>query len=158
MEVSAVRAGTETKYHFGDDESRHCDFGNHLDNSIKSKDDLPDGLEVFCDVRNKSCSDGVGVQTASVGTYQPNEYRSLRHAWQRVGVGAGLLERELPGSPGGRVGVAARRLFPARFARRLLDQRSLVHALREPAPQAHHLELERLQRVPRGPDYYLLNL
>ena len=74
MEVSAVRAGTETKYHFGDDESRHCDFGNHLDNSIKSKDDLPDGLEVFCDVRNKSCSDGVGVQTASVGTYQPNEF------------------------------------------------------------------------------------
>ena len=69
-----MRAGTETKYHFGDDESRHCDFGNHLDNSIKSKDDLPDGLEVFCDVRNKSCSDGVGVQTASVGTYQPNEF------------------------------------------------------------------------------------
>ena len=58
----AARAGTATKYHFGSDESQLCRYGNHADRSVDFS------------WRNQTCSDGVGEQTATVGTYQPNGF------------------------------------------------------------------------------------
>ena len=58
----AARAGSATKYHFGDSESQLCRYANHADSSTDF------------DWRNKSCSDGVGKHTAKVGRYQPNAF------------------------------------------------------------------------------------
>ena len=58
----AARAGSTTKYHFGDSESQLCRYANHADSSTDYSN------------RNKSCSDGVGERTATVGRYQPNSY------------------------------------------------------------------------------------
>ena len=58
----AARAGSATKYHFGDSESQLCRYANHADSSTNF------------DWQNKSCSDGVGMRTAEVGRYQPNNY------------------------------------------------------------------------------------
>ena len=58
----AARAGTTTKYHFGNSESQLCRYGNHADTST----DLS--------WRNETCSDGVSKRTATVGDYQPNSY------------------------------------------------------------------------------------
>ena len=58
----AVRAGSTTKYHFGNSESQLCRYANHADDSTDYSN------------RNKSCSDGVGKRTAAVGRYQPNVF------------------------------------------------------------------------------------
>ena len=58
----AARAGSTTKYHFGDEESQLCRYGNHADTNTDY------------DWRNQSCSDGVGKRTAAVGRYQPNAF------------------------------------------------------------------------------------
>ena len=58
----AARAGSTTKYHFGNSESQLCRYANHADDSTEYSD------------RNKSCSDGVDERTATVGRYQPNSY------------------------------------------------------------------------------------
>ena len=58
----ATRAGSTTKYHFGDSESQLCRYANHADSSTNFE------------WQNKSCSDGVGTRTAEVGRYQPNNY------------------------------------------------------------------------------------
>ena len=58
----AARAGSTTKYHFGNSESQLCRYANHSDDSTDFSS------------RNKSCSDGVGKRTAAVGHYQPNRY------------------------------------------------------------------------------------
>ena len=58
----AARAGSTTKYHFGNSESQLCRYGNHADSSTDFS------------WRNESCSDGVGKRTATVGRYQPNSY------------------------------------------------------------------------------------
>ena len=58
----AARAGSTTKYHFGNSDSQLCRYANHAD-TITGYDG-----------GNKSCSDGVGKRTASVGRYQPNSY------------------------------------------------------------------------------------
>ena len=58
----AARAGSTTKYHFGNSESQLCRYANHADDSTDYSN------------RNKSCSDGVGERTAAVGRYQPNSY------------------------------------------------------------------------------------
>ena len=58
----AARAGSTTKYHFGNAESQLCRYGNHGDTSTDYSD------------RNRSCSDGIGERTAAVGRYQPNSY------------------------------------------------------------------------------------
>ena len=58
----AARAGSSTKYYFGNSESQLCRYGNHADSSTDF------------DWRNETCSDGVGKRTATVGRYQPNSY------------------------------------------------------------------------------------
>ena len=58
----AARAGSTTKYHFGNSESQLCRYANHADDSTDYSN------------RNKSCSDGVGKRTAVVGRYQPNRH------------------------------------------------------------------------------------
>ena len=57
----AARAGSTTKYHFGNSESQLCRYGNHATSA-------EDGYG------NESCSDGVGKRTAEVGRYQPNSF------------------------------------------------------------------------------------
>ena len=56
----AARAGTSTKYHFGNSESQLCRYANFYDTTV-GFDDAP-------------CSDGVGGQTAVVGRYAANAY------------------------------------------------------------------------------------
>ena len=58
----AARAGSTTKYHFGDSESQLCRYANHADSSTD-----------YSNI-NKTCSDGVGKRTAAVGRYQPNAF------------------------------------------------------------------------------------
>ena len=52
----AARAGSTTKYHFGDDESKLCDYANHNDS------------------QNTACSDGVRRGPTTVGNYFPNAF------------------------------------------------------------------------------------
>ena len=58
----AARAGSSTKYHFGNSESQLCRYANHSDDSTDYSD------------RNKFCSDGIGKRVAVAGRYQPNSY------------------------------------------------------------------------------------
>ena len=58
----AARAGSTTKYYFGDSPTQLCRYANHAD-QITS-----------IGARNNQCSDGVGERTASVGTYLPNSF------------------------------------------------------------------------------------
>ncbi len=68
-----ARAGSQTKYGFGNAESELCAHGNAADRST--------GL----DWRNKSCSDGVGKSTAPVGRYAANGfglYDMIGNVWE----------------------------------------------------------------------------
>ena len=58
----AARAGSVTKYAFGNDKSRLCRHGNHADASTAYS------------WRNTGCSDGVGERTAVVGSYEINAF------------------------------------------------------------------------------------
>ena len=58
----AARAGSNTKYHFGNNEAQLCQYGNHADTSTDYE------------WRNTACSDGVGKGTAEVGRYRPNAF------------------------------------------------------------------------------------
>ena len=58
----ATRAGSTTKYHFGNAESQLCRYANHADSSTD-----------YSNI-NEACSDGVGKRTSAVGRYQPNSY------------------------------------------------------------------------------------
>ena len=58
----AARAGSTTIYHYGNVESQLCLYANHADTSTDFN------------WRNKSCSDGVGNRTATVGRYRPNAF------------------------------------------------------------------------------------
>ena len=104
----AARAGSESKFHFGNDASQLCRYGNHADTSTDF------------DWRNTACSDGVGKRTATVGSYQPNAFELHDVHGNVVGVGAGLLERQLSGGAGGRLGLDQRGLRKTRVARRFL--------------------------------------
>jgi formylglycine-generating enzyme required for sulfatase activity len=61
----AARAGSTTKYSFGNSERDLCRYANHADTSTDY------------DWRNQSCSDGVGKQTAPVGSYEANDFGLL---------------------------------------------------------------------------------
>ena len=56
----AARAGSETKYHFGNNESQLCLFGNFADRTAGSE--------------SAPCSDGIGVGTTVVGHYAANAF------------------------------------------------------------------------------------
>ena len=58
----AARAGSNTAYYFGEDPRGLCDHANGADQ-----------ITAF-QWGNLTCSDGVGVQTARVGRYQPNGF------------------------------------------------------------------------------------
>ena len=58
--------------------------------------------------------------------------RASRLEWQRLGVGAGLPERQLCGCAGRRPCVGERGLRGARAAGRFVDQLTAVHALGQP--------------------------
>ena len=61
----AARAGSGTKYHFGNDEARLCAYGNVLDGTV-----LPNG-EVW--INKATCSDGA-VYPVRVGSYKANAF------------------------------------------------------------------------------------
>ena len=61
----AVRAGSGSRYHFGDDESKLCDYGNVADTTK-----LPNG-HVWTNKAN--CSDDA-VYPVAVGSYRPNAF------------------------------------------------------------------------------------
>ena len=58
----AARAGSNKKYHFGNDSAELCRYANHADAGTDYE------------WRNTACSDGVGKQTAIVGSYEPNAF------------------------------------------------------------------------------------
>lgn len=71
----AARAGSSTRYFFGDDEAKLCDYGNGADRT-----------SAFL-WGNHLCSDGAGVQTTAVGKYRPNGfglYDTSGNAWEWV--------------------------------------------------------------------------
>ncbi|MDE0244681.1 MAG: formylglycine-generating enzyme family protein [Gammaproteobacteria bacterium] len=71
----AARAGSERKYHFGNDSTQLCQYANHAD------------ADTDYEWRNRYCSDGVGKKTAVVGSYAPNAfglYDMHGNAWEWV--------------------------------------------------------------------------
>ena len=62
-----ARAGTTTRYFFGDSEEGICDYANVPDTSAESATEGSNWQYVSCD-------DGYGVQTAPVGSYAPNTF------------------------------------------------------------------------------------
>ena len=58
----AARASTTSIYHFGNDETELCSYANHADNNTDFRQ------------RNETCSDGVGMHAAAVGSYRLNDY------------------------------------------------------------------------------------
>ena len=69
----AARAGSTTKFHFGNNESQLCRYANFYDTTA-GRDVTP-------------CSDGVDLQTAVVGRYEPNAFGlhdMYGNAWEWV--------------------------------------------------------------------------
>lgn len=63
----AARAGTTTRYSFGDDETFICNFANVPDQSAKAA--IGENVWKYAD-----CDDGFGFATAPVGTFRPNAF------------------------------------------------------------------------------------
>ena len=57
-----TRAGSTTRFHFGDHDKDLCVYGNGADRSTSF------------DWKNKSCGDGVGARTVQVGSYKSNAF------------------------------------------------------------------------------------
>jgi formylglycine-generating enzyme required for sulfatase activity len=78
----AARAGSTTRFHFGDDEKELCTYGNVLDQTanegIKMSPLAIETINKILPVRpeftvNASCRDGY-VNTALVGSFNPNQF------------------------------------------------------------------------------------
>ena len=67
----ATRAGSSTKYYFGNNEAELYQYGNHADQSTDYS------------WRNKKCRDGIAKKTAQVGSYQANQWK----LYDTVGIG-----------------------------------------------------------------------
>jgi formylglycine-generating enzyme required for sulfatase activity len=87
----ACRAGTTTRYAFGDDESQLCRHANYADRSLLESD----GAMQFADAR---FDDGFGKALAPIGSYQPNMW-GLHD--MHGNVAEWCLDRYLPQLPGG---------------------------------------------------------
>ena len=59
----AARAGSQTRFHFGNDAAELCRYANYASRSVK---DFPGN--------NEACSDGIDEGTATVGSYLPNAF------------------------------------------------------------------------------------
>ena len=69
----AARAGSNTKYHVGNNAAKLCQYGNHADKSTDFS------------WSNKKCSDGIAKKTAFVGSYQANAwklYDTIGNVWE----------------------------------------------------------------------------
>lgn len=67
----AARAGTSTRYSFGNDEGELCEYGNVPDLAAKAELEKNEGWSPWLYV---DCDDGYGLQTAPVGAYKPNAF------------------------------------------------------------------------------------
>ena len=112
-----ARAGTTTVGYWGESESEQCRYGNGFDRigfaaygRHAPRFDLPR--------EPVDCSDGY-AGTAAGGNVPGERLRAARCAGQRVGVDAGLLERQLLGSSGRRERVVVGQLLLACVSRRL---------------------------------------
>lgn len=66
-----ARAGTSTRYHFGNDEKDLCDYANVPDLTAKAEMAKNEGWSPWLYV---DCNDGYGIQSAPVGSYKPNAF------------------------------------------------------------------------------------
>ena len=123
----AARAGTTTRYSWGDD------IGRNLAN---------------CNGCGSRWDD---EKTAPVGSFPANAWGlhdMHGNVWEWV---QDWLERQLRGSAGGRLGVGAWQLFATRVARRFVVQRTRGPPRREPL-LVRHRRSDRLRRFPYCPD------
>jgi formylglycine-generating enzyme required for sulfatase activity len=66
-----ARAGSSTRYHFGNDEEDLCDYANVPDLTAKAEMAKNEGWSPWLYV---DCNDGYGIQSAPVGSYKPNAF------------------------------------------------------------------------------------
>ena len=139
----AARAGSVTKYAFGNDESRLCRHGNHADASTSFSN------------RHTGCSDGVGERTAVVGSYEINAFGlhdMHGNVWEWV---EDCWNDSYYGAP-----TQGEAWTSGDCAQRVLRGGSWVSKtedppLREPRQVLHHHPEQQL-RVPRCPDAHPL--
>lgn len=67
----AVRAGSSTRYSFGNDENELCDYANVPDVTAKVEIGSNQGWSPW---KYVECNDGYGVQSSPVGSYKPNAF------------------------------------------------------------------------------------